>query len=204
MPPAGPLRAAGAVLYDATLGALGATHQHVTSDGPDDAALVSAFLRGSEDAFGALYARHAPRMYGLARRLLGPHAGEADDVLQTAWMRASRRLQTFRGASSLSTWLCGFVVNCCRERAPGRLVSAEPPVPPPPAMRLDDPIDVHRALASLPDGYRAVLVLHDIEGHTHVEIARLLGIEPGTSKSQLSRARQAMRLRLTQGIPGER
>lgn len=176
----------------------------MTSDGPDDAALVAAFLGGSEDAFTALYARHAPRMYGLARRLLGPHAGDADDVLQTAWMRASRRLHAFRGASALSTWLCGFVVNCCRERVPGRLVSTVPPGPAPPSLRLDDPVDIHRALASLPDGYRAVLVLHDIEGHTHGEIARLLGIEPGTSKSQLSRARQAMRLRLTEGIRGER
>lgn len=165
----------------------------------DDHTLIEAFVRdGSEEAFGALYDRHAPRMYGLARRLLGTQAGEADDVLQVAWMRAARRLRLFRGESSLSTWLCGFVVNCCRERSPGRLLSfdAAPPSPPSDA-QWDDPIDVHRALASLADGYRTVLVLHDIEGYTHEEIGALLGIAPGTSKSQLSRARSAMRARLS-------
>ena len=169
-----------------------------------DSELIDAFVRrGSEDAFTALYARHAPRMYGLARRLLGAEAGEADDVLQTAWMRAARRLASFRGESSLSTWLCGFIVNCCRERSPGRLVSMEPPRAPAGATRLDDPIDIHRALAALPDGYRAVLVLHDVEGYTHTEIAGMLDIEPGTSKSQLSRARRAMRERLTATSTGE-
>ena len=163
-----------------------------------DSELVDAFVRhGSEDAFTELYARHAPRMYGLARRLLGGAVDEADDVLQTAWMRAARRLTSFRGESTLSTWLCGFVVNCCRERSPGRLMSMELPPERGGAAPLDDPIDIHRALAGLPDGYRAVLVLHDVEGYTHAEIGRMLGIEPGTSKSQLSRARGAMRARLT-------
>ena len=162
----------------------------------DDAALIAAFAGArSEDAFNALYERHAPRMYGLARRLLGVAAAEAEDVLQTAWMRAAPRLTSFRGESSLSTWLCGFVVNCCRERVPGRLLSLDEPTPAV-AAAMDEPLDIHRALAGLPDGYRAVLLLHDVEGYTHVEIGTMLGIEPGTSKSQLSRARRAMRERL--------
>ncbi len=151
----------------------------------------------SEAAFDALYERHAPRMYGLARRLLGRAAGDADDVLQTAWMRAAPRLASFRGDSSLSTWLCGFIVNCCRERGPGRLLSLD--VPAVTEAAFDEPIDIHRALAALPDGYRAVLLLHDVEGYTHLEIGALLGIEAGTSKSQLSRARRAMREQLSGG-----
>lgn len=162
----------------------------------DDAALVAAFVRErSEEAFNELYARHAPRMYGLARRLLGARAVDADDVLQDAWMRAAPKLASFRGDSSLSTWLCGFIVNGCRERSPGRLTSEEATLPGA-SVRFDNPIDVHRALAALADGYRAVLVLHDVEGYTHGEIGAMLGIEPGTSKSQLSRARRAMRAML--------
>ena len=163
---------------------------------PGDRALVDAFVTArTEAAFDALYARHAPRMYGLARRLMAHAPHEADDVLQTAWMRAAPRLAAFRGESSLSTWLCGFVVNCCRERTQrgsrGRVVTPSRVAAHDAA--LDASIDVHRALARLPPRYRAVLVLHDVEGHTHEEIGAMLGIAPGTSKSQLSRGRHVMR-----------
>jgi RNA polymerase sigma-70 factor (ECF subfamily) len=104
-------------------------------------------------------------------------------------------MASFRGDSSLSTWLCGFIVNGCRARSPGRLTSEDAPAPGV-SVAFDDPIDVHRALAALADGYRAVLVLHDVMGYTHAEVAAMLGIEPGTSKSQLSRARAAMRAKL--------
>ena len=162
----------------------------------EDRALVDRFLRdGSEAAFTTLYERHAPRMYGLARRLLGAAHAEADDILQEAWLRAATRLTAFRWQSALSTWLCGFIVNCCRERVP-RLMSEVDPTEALVELPQDGPIDVERALASLPAGYRAILVLHDVYGYTHVEIGALLGIESGTSKSQLSRARRAMRLRL--------
>jgi RNA polymerase sigma-70 factor (ECF subfamily) len=176
----------------------------VSSDSRSDRALIDAFLaRRSEDAFTAIYERHAPRMYGLARRLLGSRADAADDVLQMAWMRAAARLDGFRGESALSTWLCGFVVNCCREQSPSRLLSIDDVAMPAVASELDAPIEVHRALAALADGYRAVLVLHDVEGYTHAEIGALLGIEPGTSKSQLSRARRAMQISLAKGVSGD-
>jgi RNA polymerase sigma-70 factor (ECF subfamily) len=166
-------------------------------DYPSDRDLVSAFVRErSERAFDLLYERHAPRMYGLARRLLGPLAADADDVLQTAWIRAATRLATFRWESALSTWLCGFVVNCCREWAPRVLQSIDEQHLAAVDRDADGPLDVERALASLPGGYRAVLLLHDVEGWTHAEIGAHLQIDPGTSKSQLSRARRAMRARL--------
>jgi RNA polymerase sigma-70 factor (ECF subfamily) len=172
--------------------------QTAVPDQASDRELVTAFVTArSQRAFEALYARHAPRMYGLARRLLGPRAADADDVLQTAWIRAATRLGAFRWEAALSTWLCGIVVNCCREWAPRELASMdEAPAPSAIAFRPETPLDVERALAGLAGGYRAVLILHDVEGYTHAEIAALLQIDPGTSKSQLSRARRAMRARL--------
>ena len=156
---------------------------------------MARYLRTrSEAAFTALYDAHAPAMFALASHLLLSRR-DAEDVLQDAWMRAIRRLETFRGDSALRTWLCGFVVNCCRERSRAREWEPLPERPSPPG---DDAaaLDLHAALAELPAGYRAVLVLHDVRGYTHVEIATLLGIDEGTSKSQLSRARRWMRQRL--------
>ena len=161
-----------------------------------DEQLLDAFLRDrSERVFLALYDRHAPAMYALARRLMGGREADAADVLQDAWLRALTRLADFRRESSLRTWLCGFIVNCCRERFRAPLFeaiddhAARPHAP-------DLGLDLESALASLPLGARAVVTLHDIEGYTHREIAAALGIEEGTSKSQLSRGRDALRRRL--------
>lgn len=169
----------------------------------DDGKLLDAFARNrSERAFLALYDRHAGAMYALAVRLMGGRSADAADVLQEAWTRALPRFTEFRRESSLRTWLCGFVVNGCRERFRGPLFEPlfERVAP------LEDgelSIDLDRALASLAPGYRAVIVLHDIEGYTHREIAAALGIDEGTSKSQLSRGREALRRRL-RAAPVER
>lgn len=168
---------------------------------PTDDELIAAFLEsGSDASFLALYDRHAPAMFALGSRLMGGRAADAADVLQDAWTRAWPRLGTFRGASSLRTWLCGFVVNCCRERFRGPLILGEDAVSErvTPLPSREAALDLERALAALPDGYRAVLVLHDIEGYTHREIAAALSIDEGTSKSQLSRGRRALRARLAQ------
>jgi RNA polymerase sigma-70 factor (ECF subfamily) len=159
----------------------------------DDSSLIAAFLAGrSEEAFRRLYEAHTGGMYALALRLLGGRDRSfAEDVVQDAWVRAITRLAGFRAESSLRTWLCGIVVNCCREalRNPSFVEEADPGVPAPG----EDALDVERALQRLAPGFRAVLVLHEVEGHTHEEIGRMLGIEAGTSKSQLSRARAALR-----------
>lgn len=132
-------------------------------------------------------------MYALALRLLGDTPNEAEDVLQESWIRALRGMRTFAWNSTLRTWLCAIVVNCCREL--WRKNREQVVVPEEEAVNEDltTRIDVGAALARLPTGYRAVLVLHDIMGFTHEEIAQRLSIEAGTSKSQLSRARHAMR-----------
>ncbi len=166
--------------------------------GPDRA-LVERFLRTrSESAFRALYSRHSPLVYGLVRRLSARHA-DAEDAHQEAWLRAIRSLPEFRWESSLGTWLCGIAVNCCRERwrrdcFPDAKAPDDIAVAP-----REDGIDVERALARLPPGYRAVLILHDVLGYTHGEIARKLEVEPGTSKSQLARGREALRAMLGEG-----
>jgi RNA polymerase sigma factor (sigma-70 family) len=166
---------------------------------PTDVELLETFLHDrSERSFLALYDRQAPAMYALAYRLTGGREADAADALQDAWMRVLPRLAQFRGASTLRTWLCGFIVNCCRERFRGPLFEemADDRVPEQPPSVSDWTIDVERALAALAPGYRAVLVLHDVEGYTHREIAAVLDIDEGTSKSQLSRGREAMRRRL--------
>jgi len=167
----------------------------VTDDDEEDRRLVARFL-GTRDerAFRAVYRRHAAGVYGLALRLSGGQAVEADDVAQEAWVRAVRALGGFRWQSRLRSWLCGIAVNVWRERR-----RDPPPAEAAPAEAAAAPAadgDLARVVASLPAGAREVLLLHDVEGYTHAEIAALLGIEAGTSKSQLSRARAALRAAL--------
>ena len=152
---------------------------------------VASFLRHrSEEAFLRLYRRHTAAMYGLALRLTERRVAEAEDAVQEAWVRAVAALPRFEWRSTLRTWLSGFVVNCCREkrRTPLPPREEEGAVAP-----FDERIDVLRALEALPEGYREVLLLHDSHGYTHEEIAAMLDIQPGTSRSQLHHARAAMR-----------
>jgi RNA polymerase sigma-70 factor, ECF subfamily len=177
----------------------------VDSETAADRELVAAFLRERDEAsFRALYRRHTPAMYRLVLRMGGGAGSEAEDVIQEAWIRATTRLPGFRWDSSLRTWLSGIAVNCCRERwrtlrrDGGELLGPEAPRPGAPGSD-GDRIDLERIIAALPAGYRAVLVLHDVEGYTHKEIGALLEIEEGTSKSQLFQARRAVRERLAAG-----
>lgn len=166
-------------------------------------ALVERFLSTrSEAAFSALYARFAPRVYGLIVRLMGAGNPGIDDAFQDTWLRAIAGLPAFAWRSSVSTWICGIAVNRCREarRSAGREAPATDAQalrlvesPAPAAFDAASAIDLERAVEALAPGYREVLLLHDVQGFTHDDIATLLGIDPGTSKSQLSRARRAMR-----------
>jgi RNA polymerase sigma-70 factor (ECF subfamily) len=157
----------------------------------DDRVLAQAFLsRHDEHAFRELYRRHSSALYRLALRLCGDPS-EAEEAVHDGWVRAVRGLLDFRWHSSLRTWLFGIVINRCREgrrRREGVSLVPEPVAAPP-----DERIDLVRVLAALPDGCREVLLLHDVEGFSHAEIAELLGIAPGTSKSQLFHARRSIR-----------
>lgn len=162
----------------------------------DDLALVERFLRGrGEDAFRALYRAHTPALYALALRLTGGDRGEAEDLVQESWVRALTALRSFRAQSALRSWLCGVLVNVRRGRirVDWRIVDAPDAEPLAETTSPDDAIDLERAIATLPEGARDVYVLHDVHGYTHREIADLLGIVEGTSKSQLNRARVLLR-----------
>jgi RNA polymerase sigma-70 factor (ECF subfamily) len=157
----------------------------------------------AEAAFRLLYDATAPGMFGFALRLTGGDRAEAEDIVQEAWFRAVDRIDRYAAPGSAERWLNGFVLNCWRERRRDLARELQPM-----AGELEQSSDVNarpwseaplleRAVARLPEGFRAVLVLHDIEGFTHAEIGERLGIETGTSKSQLSRARRALRLLLS-------
>ena len=163
--------------------------------------LVDAFLaKRDEKAFHRLYQRHTPPLYQLVLRLLAGDEHDTQEVIQDTWVRAVKRLGHFRWQSSFRTWLTGIAINRCREQFRRRTKRNE-------HSRIDDLelanpaesgvhlrlIDLENAIAKLPEGYRQVLVLHDIEGYKHAEIGQLLDIDPGTSKSQLFNARRALR-----------
>lgn len=170
------------------------------SDRDHDRELVERFLStGEESAFRRLYRRHAPALFRFATRLAGGRE-DGEDLLQETWIRAAAALPRFRWDSALRTWLCGIAVHRWREVARGRARRSAPipsfpetaSAPGPPA---EAALDLERAIESLPTGYREVLVLHDLHGYTHEEIAGMLGVETGTSKSQLFRARRALQER---------
>jgi RNA polymerase sigma-70 factor (ECF subfamily) len=173
----------------------------------EDRRLVSRFLaRRDEEAFRALYRRHTPFLYRLLLRMSG-RADAADEGVQETWVRAASSLGKFEGRSALKTWLAGIAVHWWREEGRRRdrfaeIAPDDDSLPAPPLRAEAERIDLERAIAALAPGYREAIVLHDVEGHTHEEIAGLLGIEAGTSKSQLSRARRALRVRLAGGAHG--
>jgi len=164
-----------------------------------DRRLVGKFLaQWDEQSFHHLYHRHTPALYQLTLRLAGWNVHDAEDVVQEVWIKAVEKLEAFRWESSLRTYLCGIAINCCRElsrRRSGQHETVLPEEIAPAASKIGalERIDLEQAIASLPNGYRQVLVLHDVEGYTHEEISRMLDIEAGTSKSQLSHARSSVR-----------
>ena len=167
----------------------------------DDRDLVRRIVEHrSEAAFRVLYRTHTPRLFAFATRLAGAD-GEPDELVHETWLRVTRALPSFRWDSALSTWMRGVLLNChreaCRRRARLRLVDTDvDSVPAKPAPGVEEQVDLERALARLPEGFRRIVVLHDVEGYTHQQIGELLNIDPGTSKSQLSRGRARLRAEL--------
>lgn len=164
-----------------------------------DALLVRRSLTGDEAAFEGLYRRHVGRIHSLVRRMTSPD--RADEVTQDVFVRAWRKLASFRGESAFGTWLHRLAVNVAltdrrRERSRNGWLHGDDEVLQFIGTTTAHPgvsLDLESAIARLPVGARQVFVLHDIEGWKHEEIANRLGVAPGTSKSQLSRARQALR-----------
>jgi RNA polymerase sigma factor (sigma-70 family) len=137
------------------------------------------------------------------RRLLGGAAVDVDDVVQDVWLAGCRGMHQYRGEAKFSSWLASIgarVAYATLSRNGLRETDLANDIA---ELRTESPassIDLERALAALSDAQRVVVVLHDVEGFTHEEIAGQLGMAVGTSKATLLRARRALRLSLTSGV----
>jgi RNA polymerase sigma-70 factor (ECF subfamily) len=160
---------------------------------------------GDVDAFELLYRQHAGRVYGLCLRLKAGDSSDATELMQDVFIRAWRRLSTFRGDCAFSSWLHRLAVNTMLENARGeqrrvaRVLPMDDTSRLPGAARssgIDLKLDMEDAIASLPKGARIAFVLHDVEGYQHQEIAEQLSVSVGTVKAQLHRARRLLRERL--------
>jgi RNA polymerase sigma-70 factor (ECF subfamily) len=168
-----------------------------------DADLVERCRRGEPGAFEELYRLHASRVYNLACRFAGSQV-DGEDLLQDVFVQIFRKLGSFKGDAALGTWIYRLATNICLDYVRSREGKArqmtdqladEAAVP---VRRESRPmraerIDLERAIANLPLGYRAAFVLHDVEGFEHHEVADMLGIAEGTSKSQVHKARLRIR-----------
>jgi RNA polymerase sigma-70 factor (ECF subfamily) len=172
----------------------------------DDAQLVAAVLAGQANAERELYDRHVDRVFRLAFRMAGDDT-LARDFTQDTFVRAFGKLADFRGESSLATWLhtiaTSVILNGLKKvrRIRSREIGGDELPDAPVARREAEPdlkLKLARAIDALPAGYRAVFVMHDVEGYTHEEIGRALGVQPGTSKAQLFRARARLRSELAE------
>lgn len=172
----------------------------------EEAQLVTAVLAGDPRAEREFYDRHVDRVYRLAQRMTGDDT-LAREFTQDTFVRAFDRLKDFRRDASLATWLHAITssvvlnglkkVRRIRHREEGRDELPEVAG----TRRLAEPdlkVKLARAIEALPAGYRAVFVMHDVEGFTHEEIGTALGIQPGTSKAQLFRAREKLRVALAE------
>ncbi len=182
-----------------------------------DIALVARCVAGESDAFREIYDRHATRLYNLARRMMGSTA-EAEDVVQEIFLQAFRKLSSYKGEAALGTWLYRLGMNLCLDRVRSKQGKMDRST-----VALDDErsetagsvlarradlvverLDLERAIAQLPDSYRAAFLLHDVEGFEHHEIGDILGIAEGTSKSLVHKARLRIRGLLGTPLPSAR
>ncbi|MGD2071078.1 MAG: RNA polymerase sigma factor [Gemmatimonadota bacterium] len=158
---------------------------------------------GDPRAFERLYRANEARIHSLVRRMVG--SGPADDLTQEVFIRAWEKLGTFRGDAAFGTWLHRLAVNLILSRRKtlrrreARTVDGEGRIERFEARRSrpDIAMDLEDAVEDLPDGARQVFVLYDVEGYSHGEIAGMLEVSVGTSKSQLHRARMLLREALT-------
>ena len=150
-----------------------------------------------------MYRQQAPRIYSLACRMAGS-AEDGEDLLQEIFLQAYRKLGSFKGESSVGTWLYRLALNHCLDYVRSRQARMKKVTDSydvedgtyEPVARRDTPvarIDLDRAVERLPDGCREAFVLHDVEGFDHKEVAEMLGIAEGTSKSQVFKARLKLR-----------
>jgi RNA polymerase sigma-70 factor (ECF subfamily) len=180
-----------------------------TSDIPEEEIIRQA-RDGSAEGFEQLYRRYSKRIYHLCLRMVKNEA-EAEDLTQEAFLRVFRKIHTFQGKSAFSTWLHRVSVNTVLmslrkkrrveipldndghyEEEPG-VMRQIPGGPAPSPIGFFDRENLKRAFLQMPEGYKRMLVLHDVLGYEHIEIALLVKCSVGNSKSQLHKARVRMR-----------
>jgi RNA polymerase sigma-70 factor (ECF subfamily) len=184
---------------------IGSNPSTMSEDKPATLDSIRRAQAGDVDAFQLLYKEHAGRIYALCLRLKAGDTTDATELMQDVFIKAWRRLATFRGDSAFSSWLHRLTVNTMLEnaRSDGRRTAR--------VLAMDDTsrlvgaarssgielkMDMEDAIASLPKGARLAFVLHDVEGYQHQEIADQLSVSVGTVKAQLHRARRLLRERL--------
>ncbi len=178
-----------------------------------DYELTKLSAKGDMMAFEEIYNRHHRRVYSICLRML-QNTTEAEDLTQDVFIQLHRKIGSFRGDSAFTTWLHRLTVNQVLMHFRKRNVKfektteeGETPIQivggthNPRKMPVVDKIAIQDAIAQLPDGYRNVFVLHDVEGYEHEEVARILGCSVGTSKSQLHKARLKLRKLLQKKAP---
>ncbi|MFN8002476.1 MAG: RNA polymerase sigma factor [Acidobacteriota bacterium] len=178
---------------------------NATNNAAPDFDLAQASARGDLAAFETLYERHHRRVYSLCLRMVA-NATEAEDLTQEVFIQLFRKIGSFRGESAFTTWLHRMTVNhvlmhfrkrgvkyekTTEEGEIGEIQDFLQAVGERP--RYVDRLALDKAITELPPGYRTVFVLHDVEGFEHEEIAGMLGVSVGTSKSQLHKARMRLR-----------
>ena len=181
-----------------------AIEENLAPDAPDFA-LAQKAAGGNIAAFELIYERYHRRTYSLCLRMTGSQS-EAEDLTQEVFIQLFRKIGSFRGDSAFSTWLHRLTVNQVlmhfrRRSVKNEKTSEDGEMPEqtvsgtenPNKMPVVDRIALKKAISELPNGYRKVFILHDIEGYEHEEVARMLGISVGTSKSQLHKARLKLR-----------
>ena len=177
-----------------------------------DAKLAAA---GNMEAFEQIYRRYHQRVYAICLRMIR-NVPQAEDLTQEVFIQLFRKIHTFRGDASFSTWLHQLTVNHVLMyfrkpvvRSEQTTQDGEIPVQiargseHPGRMALVDRIALEEAIAQLAPGYRMVFILHDVEGFEHEQICQMLGCAIGTSKSQLHKARMRLRTLLTKKASGK-
>ncbi|KWT91588.1 RNA polymerase sigma factor [Candidatus Magnetominusculus xianensis] len=184
----------------------------------DAESLAAGASRGDSDAFDRLVLMYKDKIYNLCYRFLGVHA-EAEDAAQDVFMKVYTSINQFKFQASFSTWLYRIAVNTCKNRLKSYTwrnffsfkagitdeelpeITDSRPLPDMQMEKAQLTRAVEKAIAALPVAQRLVVVLRDIEGLSYEEISTITGFNPGTVKSKISRARQALRDKL-QGVVG--
>jgi RNA polymerase sigma-70 factor (ECF subfamily) len=174
-----------------------------------DYELARGAAAGDGGAFEDLYRRYFRRVYSVCLRMTR-NAHDAEDLTQEVFIHLFKKIGSFRGESAFTTWLHRLTVNQVlmsmrwRKRRPevsleeSQAMRVAREAKGPTGLPLVDKVALKRAVARLPEGYRAAFWLYDVEGYDHSEVAALLGVTEGTSKSQLHRARLKLRKLLLQ------